>query len=89
MPRKIRGLIQDLRGAGFYEIASGGKGSHRKFTHMRCPGAVTLSDDAKPCQEKQVLRAIERVKEWRQAINTTSGWNGVKRIRRILACALI
>jgi predicted RNA binding protein YcfA (HicA-like mRNA interferase family) len=53
MPRKIRELIQHLKGAGFYEI-TGGKGSHRKFTHAKCPGAVTLSgkigDDAKPYQ---------------------------------------
>ena len=66
MPRKIRELIEDLSGAGFYEIA-GGKGSHRKFTHVRYPGAVTLSgnpgDDAKPYQEKQVRRAIEEVQE--------------------------
>jgi len=66
MPRKLRELIQDLTDAGFYEIA-GGKGSHRKFTHVRFPGAVTLSgkpgDDAKPYQEKQVQRAIEEVKQ--------------------------
>jgi len=66
MPRKIRDLIQDLKGAGFYEI-SGGKGSHRKFSHPRYPGAVTLSgqlgEDAKPYQEKQVRRAIEEVEE--------------------------
>jgi predicted RNA binding protein YcfA (HicA-like mRNA interferase family) len=51
--------------AGFYEIQGGGKGSHRKFTHVRYPGAVTLSgasgDDAKHYQEKQVRQAIERV----------------------------
>ena len=62
MPKKIRQLIQDLTEAGFYEIP-GGKGSHRKFTHNRYPGAVTLSgksgDDAKPYQEKQVREAIE------------------------------
>jgi len=59
-------LIQDLSDAGFYEIP-GGKGSHRKFTHVRYRGAVTLSgkpgDDAKPYQEKQVARAIEEVQE--------------------------
>jgi predicted RNA binding protein YcfA (HicA-like mRNA interferase family) len=66
MPRKIRELIQDLRDAGFYEII-GGKGSHRKFTHTRYAGAVTLSgtpgDDAKPYQEKQVRQAIEGIQE--------------------------
>ena len=65
MARKIRQLIKDLMDAGFYEIQGGGKGSHRKFTHTRYPGAVTLSgklgDDAKPYQEKQVKRAVEEV----------------------------
>jgi predicted RNA binding protein YcfA (HicA-like mRNA interferase family) len=67
MPRKIRELIHELNQAGFSEIGGGGKGSHRKFTHVRFPGAVTLSgkpnDDAKPYQEKQVRRAIEEVQE--------------------------
>ena len=58
--------MQDLRDAGFRELA-GGKGSHRKFMHARYPGAVTLSgkpgDDAKPYQEKQVRRAIEEVQQ--------------------------
>ena len=66
MPRKIRELIEDLKSYGFYEIA-GGKGSHRKLTHARYRGAVTLSgklgDDAKPYQEKHVRRAIEEVQE--------------------------
>ena len=66
MARKVRELIQDLNDAGFYEIG-GGKGSHRKFSHVRYRGAVTLSgkpgDDAKPYQEKQVARAIEEVQE--------------------------
>ncbi|MDI6793169.1 MAG: type II toxin-antitoxin system HicA family toxin [bacterium] len=67
MPRKIRELIQDLSDVGFYEIASGGKGSHRKFMHIRYPGAVTLSgkpgDDAKHYQEKQVRQAVEEIQE--------------------------
>ena len=65
MPRKTRSLIQDLISAGFYEIQGAGKGSHRKFTHVRYPGAVTLSgkagDDAKPYQEREVRRALEEV----------------------------
>ena len=64
MPRKIRELIQDLKDTGFYEIP-GGKGSHRKLSHLRYHGVVTLSgklgDDAKPYQEKQVRRVIEEV----------------------------
>jgi len=43
MPKKIRELIQDLKGAGFYEISGGGKGSHRKFVHKKYAGAVTIS----------------------------------------------
>ena len=66
MARKIRELIQDLKEAGFYEIA-GGKGSHRKFTHANYVGAVTLSgksgEDAKPYQEKQVKQAVEKVNQ--------------------------
>lgn len=65
MPRKVRELVRDLLDAGFSEIPGGGKGSHRKFTHGRYAGAVTLSgsagDDAKPYQEKQVRRAVEEV----------------------------
>ena len=64
MPRKVRDLIRDLLRAGFYEIP-GGKGSHRKFTHARYHGAVTVSgktgDDAHHYQEKQIKRAIEDI----------------------------
>jgi predicted RNA binding protein YcfA (HicA-like mRNA interferase family) len=67
MARKIRELIRDLKQAGFYEIPGGGKGSHRKFTHAKYSGAVTLSgksgDDAKPYQERQVKHAIEEVEK--------------------------
>jgi predicted RNA binding protein YcfA (HicA-like mRNA interferase family) len=66
MPRKVRELVRDLLDAGFYEI-SGGKGSHRKFTHARYAGAVTISghsgDDAKSYQERQIRQAIEEVQE--------------------------
>lgn len=65
MPKKVRELIQDLKKAGFYKI-SGGKGSHRKFTHINYAGAVTVSgksgSDAKTYQEKQIRQAIETVK---------------------------
>jgi predicted RNA binding protein YcfA (HicA-like mRNA interferase family) len=60
-------LIKKLKDAGFIEIGGAGKGSHRKFTHEKYPGAVTISgslgDDAKQYQVKQVNNAIERVKE--------------------------
>jgi predicted RNA binding protein YcfA (HicA-like mRNA interferase family) len=42
MARKMRELIKDLKNAGFEEV-SGGKGSHRKFTHEHYAGAVTVS----------------------------------------------
>jgi predicted RNA binding protein YcfA (HicA-like mRNA interferase family) len=63
--KKIRDLVKDLHDAGFELVPGGGKGSHRKFTHVNYPGAVTVSgkdgDDAKKYQEKQVKRAIEEV----------------------------
>ncbi|MCC6130877.1 MAG: type II toxin-antitoxin system HicA family toxin [Acidobacteria bacterium] len=47
------------------ETQCGGKGSHRTFTHIRFPGAVTIrgspGDDAKPYQEKQARHAVEEV----------------------------
>jgi len=59
--------MKDLTDVGFYEIHGAGKGSHRKFTHARYRGAVTLSgqagDDAKPYQERQVQRAVEEVQK--------------------------
>jgi len=67
VPRKVRELIRDLLDAGFYEIPGGGKGSHRKYSHLRYAGAVTLSgsaaDDARHYQEKQIRRAIDRVQQ--------------------------
>jgi hypothetical protein len=35
LPRKIRELVIDLYDAGFTLVPGGGKGSHRKFTHVR------------------------------------------------------
>jgi predicted RNA binding protein YcfA (HicA-like mRNA interferase family) len=67
MAKKIRELIQELVEAGFYEIKGTGKGSHREYTHVLYPGAVTiggkLGGDSKPYQEKQVRQAIEEVKK--------------------------
>jgi predicted RNA binding protein YcfA (HicA-like mRNA interferase family) len=64
MPRKVRELEADLARAGFIERS--GKGSHRKWTHPKFKGEVTLSgnlgDDAKRYQEKQVASAIAAVK---------------------------
>jgi len=67
MPQKIRELIKNIKKAGFTEIDSAGKGSHRKFVHLKYPGAVTISgksgDDAKKYQEKEVKQAIEMVEK--------------------------
>ncbi len=67
MPRKVRELVKDLQAAGFTQVPGGGKGSHRKFTHVNFEGAVTISghdgDDAKKYQEKQIKRAIEEVEK--------------------------
>ena len=61
MPRKIRHLVSDLTRAGFV-VVPGGKGSHRKFRHVRMAGSVILSggdgEDARHYQEKQVRNAI-------------------------------
>jgi predicted RNA binding protein YcfA (HicA-like mRNA interferase family) len=59
MPRKIRELVRDLVDAGF--LNRGGKGDHRNFEHpkgMRVTLSGSLSDDAKPYQERQVARGI-------------------------------
>ena len=65
VPRKIRELVSDLEHAGFF-LASGGKGSHRKFRHAKVAGSIILSGkdghDAKHYQEKQVRNAIEATK---------------------------
>jgi predicted RNA binding protein YcfA (HicA-like mRNA interferase family) len=60
MTRKIRGLIKELKMAGF--VNRGGKGSHRNFIHVS--GVVltisgNLGDDAKPYQEKLVRQKIK------------------------------
>jgi predicted RNA binding protein YcfA (HicA-like mRNA interferase family) len=64
VPRKIRQLVADLERAGFTKI-HGGKGSHRKFVHLKYPGFVLLSGrdggDAQPYQEKQVRNALRQV----------------------------
>jgi predicted RNA binding protein YcfA (HicA-like mRNA interferase family) len=67
VPRKVRELVKDLHNAGFDLVPGGGKGSHRKFTHLNYPGIVTVSgkdgEDAKTYQEKQVKRAIEETEK--------------------------
>jgi len=61
MPRKIRELIAELKSAGF--IDRGGKGSHRNFKHssgVKITLSGKLGDDAKPYQERDVQKAVER-----------------------------
>ena len=64
MPRKIRELIAELKGAGF--VNRGGKGSHRNFWHLATGTKITISGkigaDAKIYQEKDLQRAIELAK---------------------------
>ena len=63
MPKKIRELKQLLRRSKFQEVP--GKGSHTNWIHPRYAGKITVSGkdsaDAKPYQEKEVLRAIREV----------------------------
>jgi len=60
MPRKIRELLRELSNAGF--LNRGGKGSHRNLRH---PTGVHITisghdgDDAKPYQEKSVVKALK------------------------------
>ena len=62
VPKKIRELKSMLSKAGF--ACRAGKGSHTVWSHPRLPESLTLSgndgQDAKPYQEKQVKRMIDR-----------------------------
>jgi predicted RNA binding protein YcfA (HicA-like mRNA interferase family) len=63
MPRKLRQLVADLKGAGF--VDRGGKGSHRNFIHakgIRVTLSGSLGDDAKHYQENDVARALAQAK---------------------------
>lgn len=64
MPKKVRELKNILRKAGFKE--SSGKGSHTKWSHPLLSGKIVLSgkdgSDAKPYQEKDVEKALKRLK---------------------------
>lgn len=63
MPPKIKELIKKLEAAGF--ISRGGKGSHRNYKHPKGVN-ITISgkpgSDAKPYQEDDVKKALERIK---------------------------
>jgi predicted RNA binding protein YcfA (HicA-like mRNA interferase family) len=63
MPPKIKELIKKLESAGF--ISRGEKGSHRNYKHPKGVN-ITISgkpgSDAKPYQEDDVKKALERIK---------------------------
>lgn len=65
MPKKVKELKNILRKAGFKE--SSGKGSHTKWSHPLLSGKIILSGrdggDAKPYQEKDIAKALKRLKE--------------------------
>ena len=63
MPRKIRQLIADLERAGFE--SRGGRGSHRNYKHpkgLRVTVSGHAGDDAKHYQEREVRRAVDKLK---------------------------
>ena len=63
MPPKIKELINKLESAGF--INRGGKGSHRNYKHpegINITISGKLNSDAKPYQEKDVKKALERIR---------------------------
>ena len=63
MPRKIRQLIADLERAGFEN--RGGRGSHRNYKHpkgLRVTVSGHAGDDAKHYQEREVRRALDKLK---------------------------
>ena len=63
MPPKIRELLKDLEAAGF--VNRGGKGSHRNFKHpqgVRITISGRLGSDAQAYQERDVKRAVDRVR---------------------------
>ncbi len=63
MPKKIRELKSLLQRAGF--VMRAGKGSHTVWSHDKLEESITVSghdgDDAKPYQERDVLRMIQAV----------------------------
>jgi predicted RNA binding protein YcfA (HicA-like mRNA interferase family) len=69
MPRKLRELRSDLRKAGF--VLARQRGSHQVWQFPGLGGAeIVLSggdgDDAKPYQERDVQRVVERAMKERQ-----------------------
>jgi predicted RNA binding protein YcfA (HicA-like mRNA interferase family) len=64
MPPKIIDLIKKLEAAGF--INRGGKGGHRNYKHhagINITISGNLNSDAKPYQERDVKKALEKVQK--------------------------
>jgi len=64
MPPKLKSLVKKLETAGF--IDRGGKGSHRNHKHpegINITISGKLNSDAKPYQERDVKRALERIRK--------------------------
>ena len=68
MPRKIRQLMAELQQAGFVELPRRGTGSHSLWKHPDYPQitaiilAGQLGDAAKPYQERDVRKVLDKVK---------------------------
>ena len=70
MPKSIRELKQSLKKSGFTLLPKRGKGSHTYWVHPLLTNPVILSGkdskDAQPYQEKDVLEALQTLKEINQ-----------------------
>ena len=61
---KIKDLIKKLEISGF--VNRGGKGSHMNYKHpegINITVSGKLNSDSKPYQEKDVKKALERIKK--------------------------
>jgi len=67
VPRKVRDWFATSSTPASIRFRAAAKARHRKFLHALYPGAGdaqrAAGDDAKHYQEKQVRRAIERLKQ--------------------------
>jgi predicted RNA binding protein YcfA (HicA-like mRNA interferase family) len=70
MPRKVRQLIAEAMANGMEYVPGRGKGSHRLYEHNASGTQIYLSghtgDDADHYQEREIRRAIERIRQWKQ-----------------------
>lgn len=75
MPRKIREIRADLRGAGFSILRQ--EGSHQTWSHPEAPDLrLTVSgndgDDAKPYQERQLREKLDALRAHRKQRRPTT-----------------